>query len=125
MISFVGTVAKGDDPTAGTVGSAATESIRRTYMNDRSRMMLYTLTCLACVIWLWQSAKDALADGTLSSAPTVILLVCIGIAAIYCGINALMLWWSQPGSDDDDARDERDKTDDPESPKAGGGSAIQ
>lgn len=94
-------------------------------MNDRSRMMLYTLTCLACVIWLWQSAKDALADGTLSSAPTVILLVCIGIAAIYCGINALMLWWSQPGSDDDDARDERDKTDNPESPKAGGGSAIQ
>ncbi len=26
-------------------------------MNDRSRMMLYALTAVACVIWIWQSAK--------------------------------------------------------------------
>ena len=27
-------------------------------MNDRSRMMLYALTAVACVMWIWQSAKE-------------------------------------------------------------------
>ena len=31
-------------------------------MNDRSRMMLYALTAVACVIWIWQSAKETMAD---------------------------------------------------------------
>ena len=74
-------------------------------MNDRSRMMLYALTAVACVIWIWQSAKEAMADGTMISTSNIIFLVCIGIAAVYCAVNALILWWRQPGKDDEDDND--------------------
>lgn len=70
-------------------------------MNDRSRMMLYALTALACVVWIYQSVKESMADGTIISTSNIIFLVCIGIAALYCAANALMLWWRQPGKDDD------------------------
>lgn len=76
-------------------------------MNDRSRMMLYALTAVACVMWIWQSVKESMNDGTIISTSNIIFLVCIGIAAIYCAANALILWWRQPGKDDD----ETDSTD--------------
>ena len=66
-------------------------------MNDRSRMMLYALTAVACVMWIWQSVKESMNDGTIISTSNIIFLVCIGIAAIYCAANALILWWRQPG----------------------------
>ena len=53
-------------------------------MNDRSRMMLYALTAVACVMWIWQSVKESMNDGTIISTSNIIFLVCIGIAAIYC-----------------------------------------
>lgn len=81
-------------------------------MNDRSRMMLYALTAVACVIWIWQSAKEAMADGTMISTSNIIFLVCIGIAAVYCAVNALILWWRQPGKDDEDDNDNADADDD-------------
>ena len=59
-------------------------------MNDRSRMMLYALTAVACVMWIWQSVKESMNDGTIISTSNIIFLVCIGIAAIYCAANALM-----------------------------------
>ena len=68
-------------------------------MNDRSRMMLYALTAVACVMWIWQSVKESMNDGTIISTSNIIFLVCIGIAAIYCAANALILWWRQPGKD--------------------------
>ena len=68
-------------------------------MNDRSRMMLYALTAVACVMWIWQSVKESMNDGTIISTSNIIFLVCIGIAAIYCAANALILWWRQPGTD--------------------------
>lgn len=71
-------------------------------MNDRSRMMLYALTALACVVWIWQSVQESMADGTMISTSNIIFLVCIGIAAVYCAANALMLWWHQPGKNDED-----------------------
>ena len=77
-------------------------------MNDRSRMMLYALTAVACVIW--QSAKEAMADGTMISTSNIIFLVCIGIAAVYCAVNALILWWRQPGKDDEDDNDNADES---------------
>ena len=52
-------------------------------MNDRSRMMLYALTAVACVMWIWQSVKESMNDGTIISTSNIIFLVCIGIAAIY------------------------------------------
>lgn len=65
-------------------------------MNDRSRMMLYALTAVACVMWIWQSVKESMNDGTIISTSNIVFLVCIGIAAIYCAANALILWWRQP-----------------------------
>ncbi len=41
-------------------------------MNDRSRMMLYALTAVACVIWIWQSVKEAMTDGTMISTSNII-----------------------------------------------------
>ena len=80
-------------------------------MNDRSRMMLYALTAVACVMWIWQSVKEAMADGTMISTSNIIFLVCIGIAAVYCAANALILWWRQPSKENDDAADTPDGTD--------------
>ena len=78
-------------------------------MNDRSRMMLYALTAVACVMWIWQSVKESMNDGTIISTSNIIFLVCI--AAIYCAANALILWWRQPGKDDAADDDETDSTD--------------
>ena len=52
-------------------------------MNDRSRMMLYALTAVACVMWIWQSVKESMNDGTIISTSNIIFLVCIGIAAMH------------------------------------------
>ena len=77
-------------------------------MNDRSRMMLYALTAVACVMWIWQSVKESMNDGTIISTSNIIFLVCIGIAAIYCAANALILWWRQDDAADDDETDSTD-----------------
>ncbi|WP_240542297.1 hypothetical protein [Bifidobacterium felsineum] len=71
-------------------------------MNNRSRMMLYALTSVACVVWIYQSVKESMLDGTIISTSNIIFLICIGIAAIYCAANALIIWWRQPGKDDDE-----------------------
>ena len=89
-------------------------------MNDRSRMMLYALTAVACVMWIWQSVKESMNDGTIISTSNIIFLVCIGIAAIYCAANALILWWRQPGkaaAADDDETDSTDAEAKPNKPK--------
>ncbi|KAB7789192.1 hypothetical protein [Bifidobacterium cebidarum] len=86
-------------------------------MNNRSRMMLYALTAVACVVWIYQSVKESMSDGTIISTSNIIFLVCIGIAAVYCAANALIIWWRQPGKDDEtsseNAEDE-DSEDEPE-----------
>ena len=79
-------------------------------MNDRSRMMLYALTAVACVMWIWQSVKESMNDGTIISTSNIIFLVCIGIAAIYCAANALILWWRQPGKGDAAAEPKKTNT---------------
>ena len=61
-----------------------------------------------------EAAKEAMADGTMISTSNIIFLVCIGIAAVYCAANALILWWRQPSKEDaenDDAADTPDGTD--------------
>ena len=69
-------------------------------MNDRSRMMLYALTAVACVMWIWQSVKESMNDGTIISTSNIIFLVCIGIAAIYCAANAIIVWGRPRGTYD-------------------------
>ncbi|WP_223851976.1 hypothetical protein [Bifidobacterium myosotis] len=83
-------------------------------MNDRSRMMLYALTAVACVVWIWQSVQESMTDGTMISTSNIIFLVCIGIAAVYCAANALILWWRQPGKNDDEDGQEPSETADDE-----------
>lgn len=91
-------------------------------MNDRSRMMLYALTSLACVVWVYQSVKESMADGTLLSVSTIIFLVCIGIAAVYCAANALILWWRQSSdSSDESANNEADEADESDAVDESGG----
>ena len=93
-------------------------------MNDRSRMMLYALTAVACVMWIWHSVKESMNDGTIISTSNIIFLVCIGIAAIYCAANALILWWRQPGKDDEDDNDNADESaESDESTKSDGSAA--
>lgn len=80
-------------------------------MNDRSRMMLYALTAVACVVWIWQSVQESMTDGTMISTSNIIFLVCIGIAAVYCAANALILWWRQPGKNDEEDGQESTEAD--------------
>ncbi|MBM6699446.1 hypothetical protein H7U32_03740 [Bifidobacterium pullorum subsp. saeculare] len=61
-------------------------------MSDKARMILYALTAAACAAWEAQSVRDYIADGTLTSAPSIIFLVCVGVATVYCAINAFILW---------------------------------
>ena len=51
-------------------------------LTARSTSRMYALTCLACVIWLWQSLVEANNDGSLC------LLVVIG----WSGWNAVAGW---------------------------------
>ena len=61
-------------------------------MNDGFRMRLYALTCVACIAWLVQSISQDIKDGTLATAPSIILIVCISVAILYTGISAVQLW---------------------------------
>lgn len=72
-------------------------------MNDRSRMMTYALIATACIIWIWESVKGTLSGGAALDTTTIVFLVCIGIAAIYCIVSALILWWRQPGRNNEAA----------------------
>lgn len=56
------------------------------------RMRLYLLTCVASIAWLASTIHDALADGTLGSAPTIFLLVCIVIVIGYTGYSGISMW---------------------------------
>ena len=72
-------------------------------MNDKARMILYALTATACAAWEAQSIHDYIEDGTLSSAPSIIFLICVGVATLYCGVNAFILWQRDRRSHHDDA----------------------
>ncbi|MBT1175088.1 hypothetical protein JS530_06170 [Bifidobacterium sp. LC6] len=83
-------------------------------MNDRSRMMLYALIAAACVVWIYQSVKESVTSGIAIGTSNIIFLVCIGIAALYCTANALMLWWHQPGKDDEASSESGEDTENTE-----------
>ncbi len=69
---------------------------------DRRRMR--DLDMAICQRSQWTTAR--------SSAPqTSSFLVCIGIAAIYCAANALILWWRQPSKEDAENDDDADTPD--------------
>lgn len=80
-------------------------------MNDRSRMMTYALIATACIIWIWESVKGTLSGGAALDTTTIVFLVCIGIAAIYCIVSALILWWRQPGRNNEEADTPTDASD--------------
>ncbi|WP_298047301.1 hypothetical protein [uncultured Bifidobacterium sp.] len=79
-------------------------------MNDSFRMRLYALTCVTCIAWLAQSVSSDFKDGTLATAPSIILIVCIAVAVLYTGISAAQLWITQGKSRDD--KDDDGNTDD-------------
>ena len=72
-------------------------------MNEKFRMRLYAMTSVACVAWLVQSTMEANGDGTLWTAPSIILLVCQVIAIAYTGISAFLIWMKPSEDDGDDA----------------------
>ena len=79
-------------------------------MNDSFRMRLYALTCVTCIAWLAQSVSSDFKDGTLATASSIILIVCIAVAVLYTGISAAQLWITQGKSRDD--KDDDGNTDD-------------
>ena len=79
-------------------------------MNASFRMRLYALTCVTCIAWLAQSVSSDFKDGTLATAPSIILIVCIAVAVLYTGISAAQLWITQGKSRDD--KDDDGNTDD-------------
>ena len=81
-------------------------------MNEKFRMRLYAMTSVACVAWLAQSTMEAKGDGTLWTAPSIILLVCQVIAILYTGINAFLIWMRSDHDPDDDDGTGGDETED-------------
>ena len=81
-------------------------------MNDGFRMRLYALTCIACIAWLAQSVTSALKDGTLTTAPSIILIICIAEAVLYTGFNAAQLWIAQGRQHDESKSEESDESSD-------------
>lgn len=61
-------------------------------VTNRFRANLYALTCLACVLWFGQSFSDFRTSGNLSDPSSIFLLVCVAIAVIYSGIEAIIYW---------------------------------
>ena len=74
-------------------------------MNDGFRMRLYALTCVACIAWLVQSVSQDIKDGTLATAPSIILIVCISVAILYTGISAVQLWLKEGKRSDEEAEE--------------------
>ena len=84
-------------------------------MDDKFRMRLYALTCVVCIAWLAQSISSDLNDGTLATAPCIILIVCIVGAIAYTGFSAAQLWMisdkdEDRGEEDDFGADDVDKS---------------
>ena len=46
-------------------------------LTARSTSRMYALTCLACVIWLWQSLVEANNDGSLFNWATIVFSLCL------------------------------------------------
>ena len=75
-------------------------------MNDSFRMRLYALTSIACIAWLVQTIVSTAKDGTLATAPTIILIACIAVAVVYTGFNAAQLWMDQGKHDEHENEDD-------------------
>ena len=81
-------------------------------MNDGFRMRLYALTCIACIARLAQSVTSALKDGTLTTVPSIILIICIAVAVLYTGFSAAQLWIAQGHQHDEGKSEESDESSD-------------
>lgn len=81
-------------------------------MNDGFRMRLYALTCIACIAWLAQPVTSALKDGTLTTVPSIILIICIAVAVLYTGFSAAQLWIAQGHQHDEGKSEESDESSD-------------
>lgn len=83
-------------------------------VSTKFRANLYAFTCIACILWFAQSYADFSKAGTLTSAQSIFLLVCIGIVVAYTGIEAIILWIRPSDKEKKEMQDGRlgDKTGD-------------
>lgn len=81
-------------------------------VSNKFRANLYAFTCIACVLWFAQSYTDFSKAGTLSSAPSIFLLVCIGIVVVYTGVEAIVYWIrpSDKEKAEEQSRDDQDES---------------
>ena len=61
-------------------------------LTARSTSRMYALTCLACVIWLWQSLVEANNDGSLFNWATIVFSLCLLVVIGWSGWNAVAGW---------------------------------
>lgn len=61
-------------------------------LTARSTSRMYALTCLACVIWLWQSLVEANNDGSLFNWATIVFSLCLLVVIGRSGRNAVAGW---------------------------------
>lgn len=83
-------------------------------MSEKSKTMLYVLTCIACVVWLAQTVNEYAKDGTLLTAPSIIFIVCILIAIIYTGISAFQSWRTDMKTQEEEEADSSKQLEDQE-----------
>ncbi len=90
-------------------------------VSTKFRANLYAFTCIACILWFAQSYADFRKAGTLTSAPSIFLLVCIGIVVAYTGVEAIILWVRPSEKERKEMQDDRDESDS----RAGDGHSSQ
>ena len=61
-------------------------------LTARSTSRMYALTCLACVIWLWQSLVEANNDRSLFNWATIVFSLCLLVVIGWSGWNAVAGW---------------------------------
>ena len=73
-------------------------------LTARSTSRMYALTCLACVIWLWQSLVEANNDGSLFNWATIVFSLCL---LVVIGWNAKETEAATAGAKDDEGSTDR------------------
>lgn len=70
------------------------------------KMRMYMLTCIACIAMLVSNIRQSVADGSMTSIPTIFFLICIGVVIVYTGWCGIHMWITG----DPDAIEERENT---------------
>ncbi|MCI1984006.1 MAG: hypothetical protein LKJ47_04435 [Bifidobacteriaceae bacterium] len=85
-------------------------------MTEKAQSRLYTLTSLACIVWLVQSSIEASKDGSLWTIWNIFFSICLLVVIAWTGITAIRMMiklnHEEEGDDDEDVEDPENSEED-------------